>query len=87
VLHIYIYDISRLRVNVCSIITARGHIFTRYLTVKCRCKKMNREVICLFIILFRQVRLVTVENPRRNESVSVRANGNKRLRYLAQSDI
>jgi len=47
---------------------------------------MNRKVIYLCIILYKQVRLVTFENLRKNESVSVTANGNKRLRYLAQFD-
>jgi len=48
---------------------------------------MNREVICLFIILYKQVIAVTVENPRKNESISVTGNVSKRVSYLAQFDI
>ena len=48
---------------------------------------MKSEVIYLFIILYKQVRLVTVENPLKNESVSVTANESKCLRHLAQPNI
>jgi len=48
---------------------------------------MNREVIRLFIILYKQIILVTVENPRKNGSVSATANVSKLLSYFAQSDI
>jgi len=41
----------------------------------------------LIRILYKQVILVTVKNPRKNDSVSVAANGSKRLRRVSQSDM